>query len=396
LSGEISTMHRVVLVLTVVLGILASAYLLRGINLAVSERNQLHVACCGLDLAAREVEYELYASGIYPNQSIASNPVAKVDLPNSVYPPYAFPMLAIVFAWGSMPAAGLVFGILTLGALLAIAAFGFRALRHLGWQAGSLGAVSGLAIAHNSSAVAFGQFSIICMGFVVGQMCCLRRGHKMAAGVFWAFAMFKPQIGAAFALLFLVDRSSRGLIFGLTILAVLSCLACWQTQVSPFAVLGYWFKYAELGFVTVGNSQGSSAGGVLALLGSDPRGAIAISLAVAMALGAGLWLRGRGDGYSVMTVVALCAIVGRIFIPHRAYDNIMLVPALLALVALAVERRSVSSAMMAAVFGATLWVPLTSLDRSAWLDATILGFWFSAAVFLITQSPATHGSHRLH
>ncbi|GHC06618.1 glycosyltransferase family 87 protein [Thermomonas carbonis] len=381
-----SPLPRIILWLAIVLALCASAYLVRGVHVAVSERGSY-------DLASRGVEYRLYASGIYPNQSIASDALPTEDLPNSVYPPYAFPMLAAVFAWESPVAAGWVFGILTLTALLAVAAHGYRDLRYLGWQSASLGAVSGLAIAQNSSAVAFGQFSIISMGFVAGQVFCLRRGQRMAAGACWAMAMFKPQIGLVFALLFVADRNWRGLAFGLAILGALSWLACWQTQASPFAVLDYWFQHADLRFITAGNSGGSSAGGILANLGSDPRVAVAISLVAALTFSAGTWLRGRNRGFSMLTLLALCAIVGRVFIPHRAYDNIMLYPALIALLALALERKDMASRLVAAVFGVTLWIPLTSLIRSAWLDAALLCFWLATAAFLILQSTPTHGSH---
>jgi len=129
---------RVVTTLAIVLALCAAAYLARGMHVALGERG-------GYDLASRGVEYRLYASGIYPNQSIASNVTHREDLPNSVYPPYAFPMLGAVFAWESRLPAGWIFGMLSLAALLAIGAHGYRDLRHLGWQAASLGAV-GIAV----------------------------------------------------------------------------------------------------------------------------------------------------------------------------------------------------------------------------------------------------------
>ncbi|MCB1598521.1 MAG: DUF2029 domain-containing protein [Xanthomonadales bacterium] len=378
---------RLVLVLAIFLALAASAYLVRGIQFASSERGSF-------DLSTRGLEYRLYSVGVYPNQIIASNALPGEMLPNSVYPPYAFPMLAPVFAWEPTVPAALIFGLLTFAALWAIGVMGYLDLRFLGWQAGILGAMSGLAIAHNSSAVAFGQFSIISMGLVVAQMLCLRRGQVLAAGLCWALAMIKPQIGLAFALPFLVDRNWRGLALGLGILAVLSAWACTQTHVSPLAVLDYWLRFAELDFISAGDSQGSSAGGVLAVSGLDPRAAVSISLVAAMALT--IWIWRRGGGQSPMILLALCAILGRVFMPHRAYDNIMLFPALIALLAITLQRRSAACYAVAAVFGASVWLPMTSLVRSAWLEAALLWFWLVAAVFLITQPPGLHGNRRLH
>lgn len=373
-----ANLQRAALLLAAVLTLAASAYLIRGVHVAMSERGSY-------DLDTRGVEYRLFAQRVYPNSYLATNALPDETLPNSVYPPYAFPLFAPFFITDSELATRLIFVTLSFIALFAIAVFGFRELNFAGWQAQAVGALAGLAIAHNSSALAFGQFSIISMGFVALQLHYLRRGKLPAAGLCWALAMIKPQIGIAFFLPFLMERRWRGLAFGLTPLIALSLFACSYTSVSPLAVLQYWFLGESFDFITGGNSQGSSTGGLLAVWGAKPRLALAWSFLAAALIIATAWLRAQSSDMPLLTLVAVCAIVARVFIPHRAYDNIMLFPALLALLVLAFERRSVNNCVWAGLFGASVWIPWTSIERSEWLDLTLLAFWFASALVLIRE-----------
>jgi hypothetical protein len=365
--------------LALLLAILASAYLIRGLQVGFSERGSY-------DLDTRLVEFELFSAGVYPNSHLATNALPGEDLPNSVYPPYAFPLFAPFFITDSEFVARLTLATFSLIALLAIATFGFRELSFASWQGQALGAVAGLAIAHNSSALAFGQFSIVCMGLLALQLHCLRRGGNLAAGFCWALAMIKPQIAIAFALPFLLERRWHGLVFGLALLAALSAFTCYYTRVSPLAVFDYWVVRESFEFIVGGGSRGSSIGGLFAAWGANPRWALGFSALVAMSAIATLLWWARNRSVSLLTLVAVCAIVGRVFIPHRAYDNIMLFPALLALLVLAFERPTLSRCVWAGLFGISVWLPWTSLVRAIWLDAALLAFWFVAALVLIREN----------
>ena len=366
---------RIIKVFTVLLVICATVSMTRGLLVAIGKTGSW-------DLTVRSVEYRYFAQHVYPDIAIEANSVSD-EILYSVYPPYAFPMFAPYFASGSFLAAQIIFWATSFAALVAIGMYSFRELRAAGVEAAQLGAFAGIAIAHNSSAIAFGQFSIICMGWVAIQLYCLQRGKIMAAGLFWALAMLKPQIGLAFALPFLLDRRWRGLALGVAILGGLSWFTCIYTEVSPLVLIDHWFVRQSYSFITGGGSQGSSSGGILAAWGADSRTAMFISLAVAAAIGTFAWLRVRRSHMSMPVLIAVSAIAGRVFLPHRAYDNIMLFPALIALLALALNRKSVSTYAMAAAFGISVWVPFTSMVRFAWVDAALLMFWLAAAGFLV-------------
>lgn len=370
---------RFVAALAILLAIAASIYLIRGAYVAIGGYG-------GYDLQTRATEYHFFAAGVYPNSHLATNSLPGEALPNSVYPPYAFPLFAPFFVAESEIAVRLTFVAFSLLALLAVGAFGYREFAFAGRQAQALGAIASLAIAHNSSAIAIGQFSIICMGLVVLQLECLRRGKVMTAGLCWALAMIKPQIGIAFMLPFMMENRRRGLLVGLVLLGGLSLFACFYTGVSPLAVLNYWLWGESYDFIAGGNSRGSSTGSLLAVWGTSPRFALAWSVLAAALIVATVWWRAQLQSMSVLTLVAVCAIVGRVFIPHRAYDNIMLFPALLAFLMLALARPSVKSFAWAGLFGVSVWIPWTSLERAAWLDAALLAFWSAAAVVLIREN----------
>ncbi len=369
--------QRLIKILALLLACAAAIYLVRGLYVSMSEPGSY-------DLRMRALEYRLFSQRVYPSNFVASNALPGETLPNSVYPPYAFPLFAPVFAFGDGLAMAVAFGLLNVAGMLAIAAFGYRELRFAGWHAGCLGAVAGLAIAHNSSVLALGQFSIICMGLVVLQLRSLGRGQVAWAGVFWALAMVKPQIGLVFALPFLVQRRWRvGLLLGLGLLAALSVYACYYTRVAPAMLIEYWLLREDYSFITGGDSMGSSTGSLLAAWGMHPRVALVLSLGAALFIGFWSWVRMRRRQLSILVLVAVCAIVGRVFMPHRAYDNIMLFPALIAVLGIAIERRTPLSYAMAAAFGLSLWIPLTSLVRTAVMDGLVLLIWLVAAVYLM-------------
>lgn len=377
--------QRGTLLLALLLTLAASVYLIRGVSVAVGEHGSW-------DLYIRALEYRLFAERVYPHDALASNALPGEQLPNTVYPPYAFPMFTPIFVTGSPYLAGLTFGALTLLALIAIGRFGRRELSFADWRVQVIGAVAGLAIAHNSSVIAMGQFSIISMGLVVLQFDCLRRGKVMTAGLCWAFAMIKPQIAIAFLLPFLLERRWRGLVFGLVVLATLSVFACLHTRVSLFAVIEHWVLHNDLRFIAGGKNGGSSSSGIFVSSGVDPRLALLLSGLAAASIGAAAWNRARRGGMSLVTLAAVCAIVGRVFLPHRTYDNIMLFPALIAFLAFALDRPSPARCAWAGLFGISLWLPWTSLIRTLWLDLALLLFWSTALIVLMREAPS-RGHH---
>lgn len=308
-----------------------------------------------IDTQAREDEYVLFRQGVYPHARIESPPPTSGRV-FSVYPPYTFPMLAFFFEPGGPLQARILIQLLSLASLMAMGRFAWRTLAPYGESVAMLGAVTGAAMAGNATALMVGQFSIICTGLIVLQIVCLQRRKPLVAGVFWAVAMIKPQIALPFGLLFLFPGQLVGALVGTVILAVLTVLACAWTEVPIRTVVEYWLWGMSLNFTN--KAGGLNPGGVAAALGIDPRVTqrISVVLLAVSAVPLGLFMQRLGER-ALVPVAGLCSVAGMFFAYHRQYDNVMLFPAIVALIALTAASRKSSLVLLMAVTLAWLLLP---------------------------------------
>lgn len=319
------------------------------------------------DMRSRLVEYTWFREGLYPNRWLEPGVPGAARMPYTVYPPYSLTMLVPFFEPFGKPQGRIVILVLSLAGLATIAAYGFRLLRPAGTAAALVGALAAAAVRANSGALANGQFSLICAGFVALQMTMLDRGHPLAAGLCWALAMLKPQIGLAFAALFIMRREWRGLALGLAILVALSLAACWWTSTSPWDVCDYWLYRMSMRFAAA-----TAPGRLAEAMKLTPRvvhfgGAVLLGLMPLAALA-----RGRSTrllGADTLTVAAAAALLGRILLYHGVYDDIMVFPLLLLALVEAARRRTTLHLLIAAAMGMSLWLPyrLTRDVPQAWL-----------------------------
>lgn len=179
----------------------------------------------------------------------------------------------------------------------------------------------------------------------------------MLAGVCWAVAMLKPHVGIAFAALFLFNRQWRGLVAGIAVLAALSALALLWTGVPLLAPLEEWLTRSSMRFTA--EPEGFSPGRIAEWLGWNHRVVqyAAIGMIVA-ALGAVAFATRNVRIQELLIPAALCAVLGRVLIYHRPYDNAMLWPLLLAAIATALRVRSAAAIAVAVAVAFTLWLPL--------------------------------------
>jgi len=312
-----------------------------------------------IDMGFRLHEYEWFREGRYPHPAIEAAPGAG-RRPFSVYPPYAFPMLALFFEPGGRLQGRVVVELLSGIALLGMAAFGRRAVP----AAAALAAVAGPAIAGNGSAMALGQFSIICVGLLVALVLLLERGRSVAAGCCWALAMLKPQIALSFAALFLVHRQWRGLVVGVLILIAASAAACWWTEVSPLAVLRHSFLRSSFAFTAGGNVSGPAQ--LAAWLGIDASLVQWASLAglVGLTAGIGIALRRLPAAPDLLDLAGICGVLGALLVYHRHYDNVMLLFTLLAALRAATSRPSPTWTAAVIAMGLSVWIPQRLFEQA--------------------------------
>jgi hypothetical protein len=331
------------LFLAIVLGLGGCAYLAKGFRVAWQGGDS--------DFRIREREWVPFEQGIYPNRRLEQPVKSPV---HSVYPPWAFPMYAPFFSAGNFTVARIVLQALSLAALAAMMWLGGRELSPLGWQAGLLGGAMAWAVSGNCTAIALGQFSILCAGLLAAQVLAMQANRPVLAGICWALAMIKPQIALPFALLFLLERQWRGLFVCGAVLAVLSAGAFWWTDVSPLEFFVAGPAKEKLTFVRDSGYLGMMW---IEWLDLPPRTATGIALGMLAVCGLALLIRDSRGRVSLLDAAGICAMLGFVLFYHRQYDNQMLLPLVLAIGLRALRSHGVWAIGLALLLGASVYVP---------------------------------------
>jgi hypothetical protein len=357
------------------------------------------------DLMARAREYALFQEGLYPMAALMDHPIG-ADFPTSVYPPYALPLFGLFFAGGGSAQGWLVVQGLSLLSLGLISWVGWRCLRFAGVGAGLLGALAPLAISGNSNCLFHGQFSILCMGLVSLQWLLLLRRRPLPAGICWALSMLKPQIGAAFAIPLLRGANRWGLALGIGLLLLLSAASLAYTQVSPLRYLDVWLQPGLLQFLRAGNVSlmGLLGPGAL-LLAIVPAAAWLLKTGTvrlpwrwpwigpgaqagtASAVGTGSEAGTRTGAGPTLRLQGILSVVGALGAYHLNYDNIMLYPALLAMLALALRHPGVWNGLLAGAMALSLWFPVYLSAERALPEILMALTWLLVGLTLLANGP---------
>jgi len=331
------------LFLAIVLCLGGCAYLAKGFRVAWQGGDS--------DFRLREREWVAFEQGIYPNRRLEQTVKSPV---HSVYPPWAFPMYAPFFSAGNFTVARIVLQALSLAGLAAMMWLGWRELSPLGWQAGLLGGAMAWAVSGNCTAIALGQFSILCAGLLAAQVLAMQANRPVVAGICWALAMIKPQIALPFALLFLLERQWRGLFVCAAVLAVLSAGAFWWTDVSPLEFFVAGPAKEKLTFVRDSGYLGMMW---VEWLDLPPRTATGIALGMLALCGLALLLRDWRRRIPLIHGAGICAMLGFVLFYHRQYDNQMLFPLVFAIVLSALRSHGVWAIGLALLLGASVYLP---------------------------------------
>ena len=372
--------------LVLVMAGLSAVYLGRGLHLAWTSQ--------GGDLWDRYTEYRWFREHVYPNRQIAG-PGTAAAVPWSVYPPYAFPLFAIFFEAGGFALGKALNGLLALASLGVIGGFGYRQLRFAGQPLALFGAMAGAAIAGNMTTFALGQFSMLSAGLIALQVIFLGRGQSVAAATCWTLAMIKPQIALPFAALFLLRQQWLGLAGGTALLTTLSLGACWWTGVAPASVVRSWW-FGSLNWTL---DSGTGPGPLALVFGISPRlaqgGALLLLLGLVLAIA--LRLRRQPGRPALLPLAAICALLGMMLSYHRFYDNIMLFPALVAVLVMAVRAPSWFSIGLSAGMALSVCVPASvanavpghaSICASIW-TLTAIALWLRRDLFVSAACTAS-------
>lgn len=333
------------------------------------------------DMQRRESEYRLFRDGIYPDPAVEKPPAGRKPV-RSVYPPWALPLFTVFFEPGGKLQGRLVIEALSLTALMTMGWYGWCRLRPHGIAPGLVGAVVAAAIVGNASALALGQFSIICMGFVAAEMLLLEAGRPVAAGFCWALAMLKPQIGIAFAPLLLTKGRGIGLVAGVALLAALSLAACAWTDVHPSSLLDRWLVRNRLEF----NGHAGLQNAIQAWTGLSQRTLVAIGMGLVASVAGVLLLRTDSTvAPDALRLAAPLAAVGMLAVYHRHYDNVMLWPTMLALLERAIRTGDRADVAISSVLAATLLVHPRLVGQVPFWPGATVAVWAFAAWWLVRR-----------
>lgn len=294
-------------------------------------------------------------------------------------------MFALFFHWGGALQGQVVIQVMSLLSLGVIGWCGHRLLKGAGPAAGMLGALAGAAISGNSNALAQGQFSLICMGLITTQWLLLARQQRIPAGLCWAMAMIKPQIAMPFALPFLQARRLRALVVGVALLLALSAVALWHTGITPLDYLQIWMRPQSMDFIR-GGSQ-SSAGDLADSFGiSAAASQLLVAGLTAMSMGMWWWCR-RGQPEDPLQTAAVCAVASAVGFYHLNYDNILMVPALLATLRLGITGDRPHWRPLAVAMALSLWTPQRIIELVPLGGQAQLLLWLVVGVLLALQAP---------
>ena len=354
----------------VVLLLLGVAYVGKGMSFAWRGQDCDHVS--------RAEEYASYESGVYPNKRLRV-PGREVATIHSVYPPYAFPMMGPYFWSGSREIDRVVLEVLSLGAVVVLAFQARAVLAGAGVELRLWGVLGlPLAFSGNLDGMAVGQFSMICMGLLGMQVMLQERGRVNAAGICWALAMLKPHLALPFAMLFPLQRQSRGLVVGLVVLGVMSGWALWWTGVTPGAFWRGGPGTEKLTFVTVRYA----AGLWVEYTGMPPRMASAAGLVVVALVVLAAGMERVRERLGLLPAAGLSGLLAYVLFYHRSYDNVLLFPLWLVCLRGFAERPTVWAFVVFGAFGFTLYVPSIFLNFSDVLLVATLVVPVAAAVLL--------------
>lgn len=340
-----------------------------------------------IDLELRSAEFDYFAKGVYPNRRVAEATAGEKIKKHTVYPPYAFIMFS-AFCWpATEETERLIFQILSIAGLLLMAIYGARTLAFAGRPAAWLGFALPLAFSGNYVALFQGQFSIISVALITAQLWLLQTNRPLPAGFCWALAMIKPQVALAFGLLFLLRREYfRGLIVGLSLLAAMTAFALWWTSTPPWTFWEQGVSRQRLRFV---ETTTYAAAVWVQGFGIPPRTATMSGLGILAIAGLAFLAPRVRQFLDLPRAAALCSVLGLSLFYHVHYDNMMLFPLLLALVAAGFRQHASMLFAAAAVLGFICYAEpgfLVGASQASALVRWLVLLWPLAACVMLLAS----------
>ena len=206
-------------------------------------------------------------------------------------------------------------------------------------------------------------------------------GRDLLAAAIFVGALFKPHVAAPFFWL-LMTRSGRLRPAVLTVLgyAVFTAVAL---MFRPIELAGYLESFDWS--TRMGTSARVADLGVLLGWFGMARQAAVVTLGLVAALGLWLWLRRRA---ALWPTLGVTAVVTRMLMYHRWYDDLMMLVPLIALFRVAKQSKSPTDRCVAGVLFAALWATLLAPGTVYVLPPPwhVIAGWAQTAVWLVVAA----------
>ena len=327
---------------------------------------------------SHEVTVEIQ-QGFYGRPLDASRPDDPRDQEAFVYPAYVVFLLA-PFVGFPFPAVQIVFGWILVALSAASVPLWLMALR---WKLPPMPMAICLALFLGSFPVAQGiklqQLSLLVAGFLAVSAACAASGYLFCSGALLALTTIKPQLAGPIVVWLLLWACSewqarRRLVYGFV--SVMALLLA-GTQ---FLLPGWWRMFAEALRQYHQYAQNQSVLELLADGTLGPRVGLALGVVAGVACGMVAWRtrRQRADTPEFAHALALVLAFTVVIVPMAAYNQVLLLPAILWLARQWVVRSRVPA------IGLSLYAVAVVVLTWSWIGSLTL----SAAYFLLSPMRA--------
>lgn len=323
-------------------------------------------------------QFEQFANGgERPRPEAAVDP--DLGKPSPGYPPWSYATGALLVWPDDWTLAKRGFALLELLLLAYVARFAYR----LGMKGGTalawFASMGTLAFGSFGSTLVSGQYGIVVLAALVGVLQVDGRGKGVLQGLLLGVALVKPTLSLPFVVPLLIRRRAMTLLVASAYITCGSCLTWVLTGADPWTML----EQTAAATRHWGLDQGADLISTLVRLGVESK--LAAKVAAGGSLAALLILAVRYRKESLLTQFAVAGLASRLWIYHRAYDDVILAFLLLALINAWRERKSVATLVAVVLAGATLWAP-TSASRRPVLDFAMIVVWTAGLAVLLAGS----------
>jgi hypothetical protein len=311
--------------------------------------------------------------GVKPNAAEKAR-IAEHNLQNEPhigagYPPWGLAASFLFIPPGPQRLAQVVFAAISILALGLIVWQAFALGQHWGTGPGLLMAATIFAMFGNASTLHWGQYGLILNAFLLLSLWAYAKGHAIGSGLAMALAAIKPNY-SALQVAVMVSRQQWVSLLAVAVVCAAASLVPWVlTGVNPIEMIQQMLRQSAY----VSDFDGS----LLRLARSMMPYPQAVASLGLVGLAAVLLLGWKYRHSSPLVATSVAAVIGRICLYNREYDNVMLMFPLLALGLLALTIRKPWAWIVFAIYGATLWTPIPYGAPPPLLIVALSGVWLA-------------------